>query len=56
VYVCACTVKVYLVSGLTMPKNEINGALNVAALEIMPPLVIKEGVLCSIESTIVKGH
>lgn len=39
-----------LVVRLTIPKDEINRALDVAVLEVMPPFLVVQGVLGSVES------
>jgi hypothetical protein len=46
----------YHVHGLTVAKDEIYGALNVAVLEVVTPRVIAKGVLTSVESTVVEGR
>lgn len=41
----------YLVHGPAIPKDEINGALDVAFLEVMPASVVAKCVLCTVEPT-----
>ena len=44
----------YLVEGLSMAKDEINGTFNIAFFEVMPAYSIKQSILSSIESTLVE--
>lgn len=41
---------VYLIVRLAISKDEINGALDVAVLEVMPSFLVVQGVLGSVES------
>lgn len=40
----------YLVHGPAIPKNKINGSLNIAFLEVMPSCIVAKCVLCTVES------
>ena len=46
----------YLIDGLTVPEDEVHGALDEAVLEVMASLVVVQRVLCSVECTIVNGR
>ena len=43
--------KKYLVDGPAIAKDEIDGAFNIAFLEIMAASVVAKSVLCTVEST-----
>ena len=44
----------YLIVGLAVSEDEIDGAFNVAILEVMLPLLVVQGVLGAVESHAVK--
>lgn len=44
----------YLIVGLAVSEDEINGSLDVAVLEVMPSLLVVQGVLSTIESDAVE--
>lgn len=42
--------KTYFVHGAAIAENEVDGAFNVAFLEVMPAGVVAESILCAVES------